>query len=204
MFDNLERAATTPSGASDAKSVADGSAHGAQAVRRHARADRGQARSRRRAAASTRRVHEAIQHVESAEHPAGVVLAEVQPGYAIGDRLVRAAMVVVSKGPEAATRLRTEPLARPRKITTDTETRRAHPVSGPGLRGSIRRPHDVGYPTVPLDCRTPNQRSPGAISERSLMYARAPMGKVIGIDLGTTNSCVAVVEGDGRHVDAAT
>jgi molecular chaperone GrpE len=46
--------------------------------------------------------HEAIQHLESAEHPAGVVVAEVQPGYLIGEILVRPAMVVVSKGPPAA------------------------------------------------------------------------------------------------------
>lgn len=45
--------------------------------------------------------HEAIQHLESAEHPAGVVLAEVQPGYSMGDRLIRASMVVVSKGSPA-------------------------------------------------------------------------------------------------------
>jgi molecular chaperone GrpE len=45
--------------------------------------------------------HEAIQHLESAAHPAGVVMAEVQPGYLMGDALVRAAMVVVSKGPPA-------------------------------------------------------------------------------------------------------
>ena len=42
--------------------------------------------------------HEAIQQLESAQHPAGVVMAEVQPGYMIGDTLVRAAMVVVSRG----------------------------------------------------------------------------------------------------------
>lgn len=44
-------------------------------------------------------VHEAIQHLESPDHPAGVVLAEVRPGYTMGDYLIRAAMVVVSKGP---------------------------------------------------------------------------------------------------------
>lgn len=43
-------------------------------------------------------VHEAIQHLESAEHPAGVVLAEVQPGYRQGERLLRPALVVVSRG----------------------------------------------------------------------------------------------------------
>jgi molecular chaperone GrpE len=42
-------------------------------------------------------VHEAIQQVETADHPPGTVIAEVQPGYVQGDRLIRAAMVVVAK-----------------------------------------------------------------------------------------------------------
>ena len=45
--------------------------------------------------------HEAIQQIESKEHPAGVIVAEVQPGYTMGDTLIRAAMVVVSKGAPA-------------------------------------------------------------------------------------------------------
>lgn len=42
-------------------------------------------------------VHEAIQQVETDEQPAGTVVAEVQPGYMNGERLLRAAMVVVAK-----------------------------------------------------------------------------------------------------------
>jgi molecular chaperone GrpE len=42
-------------------------------------------------------IHEAIQQVETSEHPAGTVVAEVQPGYMAGDKLIRAAMVVVAK-----------------------------------------------------------------------------------------------------------
>jgi molecular chaperone GrpE len=42
-------------------------------------------------------LHEAIQQVESDEVEPGTVVAEVQPGYLQGDRLVRAAMVVVAK-----------------------------------------------------------------------------------------------------------
>jgi molecular chaperone GrpE len=42
-------------------------------------------------------VHEAIQQVETDDHPVGTVVAEVLPGYVSGDRLVRAAMVVVAK-----------------------------------------------------------------------------------------------------------
>ena len=46
-------------------------------------------------------MHEAIQQVETDDHPPGTVLAEVQPGYTQGDRLLRAAMVVVAKRQEA-------------------------------------------------------------------------------------------------------
>ncbi|MGH7439014.1 MAG: nucleotide exchange factor GrpE [Polyangiaceae bacterium] len=42
-------------------------------------------------------MHDAIQQVETDDHPPGTVLAEVQPGYAQGERLMRAAMVVVAK-----------------------------------------------------------------------------------------------------------
>ena len=42
-------------------------------------------------------IHEAIQQVETDDHPAGTVVSEVQPGYLLGDRLIRAAMVVVAK-----------------------------------------------------------------------------------------------------------
>lgn len=44
-------------------------------------------------------VHEAIQQVESADHPPGTVIAELVPGYRYGDRLLRAAMVAVAKAP---------------------------------------------------------------------------------------------------------
>ena len=49
--------------------------------------------------------HEAIQQMESADQPAGTVVAEVLPGYRWGDRLLRAAMVVVAKAPGRAHRL---------------------------------------------------------------------------------------------------
>lgn len=42
-------------------------------------------------------VHEAIQQVETDAQPPGTIVSEVQPGYMNGDRLVRAAMVVVAK-----------------------------------------------------------------------------------------------------------
>ncbi len=42
-------------------------------------------------------IHEAIQQVETADHPPGTVVSEIQAGYMQGERLVRAAMVVVAK-----------------------------------------------------------------------------------------------------------
>ena len=45
--------------------------------------------------------HEAIQQVESAELPPGTVAEEFARGYFIGDRLLRPAMVAVSKAPPA-------------------------------------------------------------------------------------------------------
>jgi molecular chaperone GrpE len=45
--------------------------------------------------------HEAVAHVESTEHEAGMVIEEHRGGYRLHDRLLRAAMVTVSKGPPA-------------------------------------------------------------------------------------------------------
>jgi molecular chaperone GrpE len=42
-------------------------------------------------------LHEAIQQVETDDHPPGTVVSEIQAGYMQGERLVRAAMVVVAK-----------------------------------------------------------------------------------------------------------
>ena len=98
VFDNLERAVSHAEGAPEAKAVADG----LRMVIKQFNDTLDRTGIKRVATVGlpfdpTR--HEAIQHLESAEHPAGVVMAEVQPGYAIGDQLVRAALVVVSKGP---------------------------------------------------------------------------------------------------------
>jgi molecular chaperone GrpE len=42
--------------------------------------------------------HEAVAHVESAEHAQGAVIEEHQPGYQLHERLLRPALVTVSKG----------------------------------------------------------------------------------------------------------
>jgi molecular chaperone GrpE len=47
-------------------------------------------------------LHDAIQQVETDEHPPGTVMAEVVAGYRLGDKLVRPAMVVVARKPPSA------------------------------------------------------------------------------------------------------
>ncbi|HEX8791162.1 MAG TPA: nucleotide exchange factor GrpE [Polyangiaceae bacterium] len=96
VFDNLERALQSAQRASDVKAVADGltmvqrqfvDALGREGIQRIATVGHPFDPS----------VHEAIQQVETSDHAPGTVLAEVQPGYTQGERLVRAAMVVVAK-----------------------------------------------------------------------------------------------------------
>lgn len=54
-------------------------------------------------------LHEAITYIPSEEHPAGTVIAETRRGYLLGEKLLRAAQVVVSSGPaEAGTQPETE------------------------------------------------------------------------------------------------
>lgn len=47
-------------------------------------------------------VHDAIQQVETDEHPAGTVIQEIVTGYRLGEKLVRPAMVVVARKPAAS------------------------------------------------------------------------------------------------------
>jgi molecular chaperone GrpE len=96
VFDNLERAVTSSKSAPDVKAVVDGLAMVLKQF------ESTLARSGITKVATTGmsfdpQVHEAIQQVETDEHPPGTVVAEVQPGYMSGERLVRAAMVVVAK-----------------------------------------------------------------------------------------------------------
>jgi molecular chaperone GrpE len=101
VFDNLERAMHSAARATDVKAVADGlSLVLKQFVDVLSRA--GISKVKTTGTAFDPTVHEAIQQIETDEHPLGAVVAEVQPGYMSGDRLVRAAMVVVAK-PKMAT-----------------------------------------------------------------------------------------------------
>jgi len=45
-------------------------------------------------------IHDAIQQIESTEHQPGTIVSEITPGYLFGNRLLRAAMVVVARAPK--------------------------------------------------------------------------------------------------------
>lgn len=47
-------------------------------------------------------LHEAVSHIESADQPDNAILEQLQSAYKLGDRLLRPARVVVSKGAPAA------------------------------------------------------------------------------------------------------
>jgi len=101
VFDNLERAVTSITPNSDVKSVVDGirmvlklfedSAERAGLVRVKSIGERFDPAQ-----------HEAIQQLETAEHPPGTIVREVVAGYRFGERLVRPAMVVVARKPPDA------------------------------------------------------------------------------------------------------
>ena len=98
VFDNLERAVQHASQATDAKAVTDG----VRMVLKQFESTlerSGITRVTTSGVSFDPMVHEAIQHLETTEHPPGTVVAEVQAGYQLGDKLIRAAMVVVAKAP---------------------------------------------------------------------------------------------------------
>lgn len=96
VFDNLERAIQSAQRAQDVKAVADGlTMILRQFLDTLGRVNISKVETVGKEFDPT--VHEAIQQVETDEHPAGTVVAEVQPGYIQGERLVRPAMVVVAK-----------------------------------------------------------------------------------------------------------
>jgi molecular chaperone GrpE len=98
VFDNLSRAVQHAESASDVKSFAEGIAM----VMRQFEDTLGKLgieRIKSVGEAFDPTVHEAIQQIETTEHPPGAVAAELQAGYRSGDRVVRPALVVVAKPP---------------------------------------------------------------------------------------------------------
>jgi molecular chaperone GrpE len=96
VFDNLERGIQSAQQAADVKAVVDG----LQMILKQFDSTLGRtgiARVPTLGKAFDPAVHEAIQQVETSDQPPGTIVAEVQPGYMAGERLIRAAMVVVAK-----------------------------------------------------------------------------------------------------------
>ncbi len=96
VFDNLERALKSAEVATEVAAVAEG----LSLVLRQFSDTLGKAGIRRTPGVGEPfdpQFQEAISQVETEEHAPGTVIAEVQPGYVQGDRLIRAAMVVVAK-----------------------------------------------------------------------------------------------------------
>lgn len=98
VFDNLERAVQAAQGATDVSSVVAG-IEMVLKLFEDAAARVGLERIESLGQRFDPTVHDAFQQQESAEQPPGTILAEYQPGYRLGDRLIRPAMVVVSKKP---------------------------------------------------------------------------------------------------------
>jgi molecular chaperone GrpE len=100
VFDNLERALSSSAGTSDVSSVLEG-------VRMVLKLfeDTSERIGLQRVKTVGERfdpaVHEALQQQETDAQPPGTVIAEIAPGYRLGERLVRPAMVVVARKPAA-------------------------------------------------------------------------------------------------------
>jgi molecular chaperone GrpE len=100
VVDNLERAVTAASERGSDPSLTEG-----VALVRKTVLDALERHGVSRVAAAGERFdpshHEAVAHIESEEHEPNAVIAEHQPGYRLHDRLLRPAMVTVSKGSSA-------------------------------------------------------------------------------------------------------
>ena len=115
IIDNLERAVAASDAAVDVQAVADGVRmvlRGFQDIGERM----GLARIDAIGSQFDPNVHDAVQQVETADHPAGCVMAEVLPGYLLQDRLLRPAMVVVARPRPGVP----EPIAEEHELRLDT------------------------------------------------------------------------------------
>ena len=96
VIDNLERAVAASESATDAQAVASGVKLVLKSFE-----DVAQRIGLERVSALGQKfdpnLHDAVQQVETAEHEPGTVMTEVLPGYRLGPKLLRAALVVVAK-----------------------------------------------------------------------------------------------------------
>lgn len=98
VVDNLERAAGAMTDATEVASVADG----VHMVLRGFEDVAGRLGLKRVPAVGQQfdpTCHDAMQQIETDQHSPGTIVAEIVPGYHLGERLLRPAMVVVAKPP---------------------------------------------------------------------------------------------------------
>lgn len=98
IIDNLERAADATSGARDVDAVAEGVhmvLRGFEEVAQRL----GLVRIQSIGQLFDPNLHDAMQQEETDEQPPGTIVSEVVPGYTLGERLLRPAMVVVARPP---------------------------------------------------------------------------------------------------------
>ena len=101
VFDNLERAVQASTGTSDVSSIVEGLKMVMKLFEDHV-GRLGITRFQTVGQRFDPAIHDAIQQKETDEHPPGTVIAEIVPGYRLGERLVRPAMVVVARKPAAS------------------------------------------------------------------------------------------------------
>lgn len=98
LVDNLERAVESAGGATDVEAVTSG----IKMVLRSFSDIAGRLGLERVEAVGQvfdPNLHDAVQQVETDEHPPGTIVTEITPGYRLGEKLLRAALVVVSRPP---------------------------------------------------------------------------------------------------------
>lgn len=101
VIDNLERAVAAADGASDVEAVREG----VQMVLRGFEDTASRLGLERIVSLGQRfdpNLHDAFQQQETDEAPPGTIIAEYQPGYRLGDKLLRPSMVVVARKPKEA------------------------------------------------------------------------------------------------------
>jgi molecular chaperone DnaK len=159
-------------------------------------------------------------------HPVGTpVTFDVQ--LATGDKVVRGRGVVVrTTGPSAPGEARSEPGMGIRFTELDDESRAlvelvvstqpgagqgSEPPGPPGVDAepgvdpvALEPPGPAGVDPVALEPPGPEAKpAPGPAEQAGSRVARRAPPRVVGIDLGTTNSCVAVADGEGARVLAS-
>lgn len=98
IIDNLERAAEATNEATDVEAVAEGVYMVLRGFEEIA-SRLGLKRVKSTGQLFDPALHDAVQQQETNEHPPGTIVSEVVPGYELGDRLLRPAMVVVARPP---------------------------------------------------------------------------------------------------------